>query len=176
MSYFGIIPSDKRAILGGVITSVFVGIGIFLVGNISGYQAKELLASTLPGINMLCNTIILASATILALLLTLLGISTGSERKLEAEHYNFVIKIAKIDTILFIVSLLFFQLFNLPVTESDNVPVAWFFTLYWVTLSVSALLSGTMVSVILMLYAAIRNMVHVIGLKENLDIAEDEEE
>ncbi|NND62345.1 MAG: hypothetical protein HKN48_04035 [Flavobacteriaceae bacterium] len=176
MSYSNFIPTDKRAVLGGLVTSILVGIGIFLVGNISGYQAKELLTSSLPGINTLCNTIVLASATILALLLTLLGVSSGSDRKLAGKHYEYVIKIARIDTILFITSLLFFQLFNLPVTESDSVPVAWFSSVYWATLTISAVLSGTMVSVILMLYGTIKNMVYVIGMEEDLDITVDDEE
>lgn len=53
----------------------------FSVGELSGDEAKVLIKNSLEGLSMLCNTIILASATILTLLLTLLGLSTGSKLK-----------------------------------------------------------------------------------------------
>ena len=58
---------NKRALYGGLIATLFTGLGVFLLGNLTGYEAKKLISTSLSGINMLCNTIILASATILAL-------------------------------------------------------------------------------------------------------------
>ncbi len=72
------IVKNQRANYGGLAAAIFTGLGAFLLGDISGYEAKSLITTSLSGINMLCNTIVLASATILALLLTLLGISTGT--------------------------------------------------------------------------------------------------
>ncbi|WP_299226254.1 hypothetical protein [uncultured Psychroserpens sp.] len=164
------IINNKRAIYGGMITFMFIALGIFLLGNISGYEAKNLLKASLSGINMLCNTIVLASATILALLLTLLGISTGTESKLKDSHYLEVMNIAKIDTVLFIVTLIMFQMFNIPIVESDQVPTNWYRTIYWVTLFMSSLLSGGMVVVILMLYNTITNIIKIVGLGKNLDL------
>lgn len=161
------LKQNKRAIYGGLITFLFIALSVFLLGNLSGYEAKQLLSASLPGINMLCNTIILASATILALLLTLLAISSGTKSKLKDSHYLEVLNIAKIDTTLFIVTLILFQLFNIPITESDNVPTVWFTTIYWATLFLSSLLSGVMVVVILMLFNTVKNIILIIGLNED---------
>ncbi|WGK64507.1 hypothetical protein [Croceiramulus getboli] len=170
------LTNNKLAIYGGLISAIFVGLGVFLLGSISGYQAKDLLSSSLPGISQLCNTIILASATILALLLTLLGISTGTKNKWKEQHYTFVLNIAKIDTVLFVAALLFFQFFNLPVIESDNVPISWFYALYWISLMLSALLSGMMVTVILMLFNTVKNIIQVVGLgKDHMLVSKDNE-
>lgn len=158
---------NQRAIYGGLIAALITGTGVFLLGNISGYEAKNLIASSLPGINMLCNTIVLASATILALLLTLLGISSGSKSILKKEHYLQVMAIAKLDTILFVVAIILFQVFNIPITESEELPTTWYSTIYWATLFLSTLLSGGMVSVILMLYNTVINMIKIVGLGEN---------
>jgi hypothetical protein len=49
----------KRAVAGGVVSTLFMAIGTFVLGEVSGYQARELLSSSLSGINMLCNTVIL---------------------------------------------------------------------------------------------------------------------
>lgn len=72
------LQNNKNAIYGGILASVFTGLGVFLLGNVSAYGAKNLLKVSLFGVNILCNTIVLASATILALLLTVLSISSGS--------------------------------------------------------------------------------------------------
>lgn len=167
---------NKKALYGGVVATMFTGLGVFLIGQVSGYEAKQLILSSHEGINMLCNTIILASATILTLLLTLLGISTGTESKLKSEHYYQVLDIAKIDTVLLVGTLVMFQLFNIPIIEADKVSVEWYSTIYWISLILSSILNGTMITVVLMLYTTITNMIHIVGLKSNHRLISEEEE
>ncbi|MDT0293020.1 hypothetical protein ACFQ3R_09910 [Mesonia ostreae] len=155
---------NKKAFTGGIITTVIIGLGVFLLGNISGYEAKNLLNTSMQGLNMLCNTIVLASATILALLLTLLGISTGTDTTLKDRHYKQVMNIAKFDTILFISALVLFQFFNIPITEADKVEISWFKYIYWATLFASSIISGMMVTTILMLYGTVTNIIAIVGL------------
>lgn len=169
------ITKNKRSIYGGIIATVFTGLGAFLLGNLSGYEAKQLITSSLPGVNMLCNTIALASATILALLLTLLGISFGSDSKLKKAHYHQVLTIAKFDTILFVGALIMFQFFNIPITEAENVETSWFEIIYWATLLFSSILSGMMITVILMLYSTVTNIIHIVGLGEDHHLISKEE-
>lgn len=162
----GFFKNNKKSIFGGLVATIFTGIGIFLLGQISGYEAKRLLDISHTGLNMLCNTIILASATILTLLLTLLGISTSSRSKLKKGHYNQVLDIAKIDTILLVVSLIMFQFFNIPITEAENIELHWFSKIYWFTLAISSVLSGTMITIVLMLYSTVADIIHIVGLKK----------
>ncbi|HER39685.1 MAG TPA: hypothetical protein ENO10_00515, partial [Salinimicrobium catena] len=68
-------PIIKRAFVGGAVSTIVMGVGTYVLGEVSGYEAKALLSSSLSGINMLCNTVILGSSTILALMLTLLSLS-----------------------------------------------------------------------------------------------------
>lgn len=167
---------NRKAIYGGFIATVITGLGIFLLGQLSGYEAKELIESSHSGLNMLCNTITLASATILTLLLTLLGISTGTESKLKSEHYYQVLDIAKLDTVLIISALVMFQLFNIQITEADNVPLNWYSTIYWASLCCTSILSGMMITVVLMLYTTITTIIHIVGLKNDHRLITDEEE
>ncbi|MFB9053840.1 hypothetical protein ACFFVB_12205 [Formosa undariae] len=161
---FKFISNNKNAIYGGLLASVFTGVGIFFLGNVSGYEAKHLLKVSLNSLNMLCNTIVLASATILALLLTLLSVSDGSKNTLKKRHYQQVLSIAKFDVVLFISALILFQFFNIPIAESENVPTSWFKIIYWTTLSSTSIISGMMITVILMLYNAVTNLIAIIGL------------
>jgi len=164
---FDFLKKNKNAIYGGLIATLFTGAGIFLLGNVSGYEAKHLLKVSLSGFNMLCNTIVLASATILALLLTVLSVSSGSENNIKKQHYLKVLSIAKFDVILFISALILFQFFNMPIMESDNVPTSWFDIIYWSTLISSSVISGMMIVVVLMLYNAVTNLIAIIGLGED---------
>lgn len=157
---------NQRALYGGVVAAMITGIGAFILGSLSGYEAKILIKSSLPGINTLCNTIVLASATILALLLTLLSVSSGSKSKLKDDHYTQVLRIAHIDTTVFIVSMICFQLFNLPITEAEDVPTNWYASIYYVSLGMSSLLSGALISVVIMLYNAVVNIIKIVGLGE----------
>ena len=168
---------NKKALFGGIIGTIIAGLGGFLVGNVSGYEAKELIRTSLPGINTLCNTIVLASATILALLLTLLSVSSSTSNKLKKEHYTHVLLIAKIDTIVFVASMIIFQLLNIPITESESVPNSWFSTIYYVSLIASSILSGGLISVVLMLYNAVTSIIRIVGLgqKDHPLIYTDEE-
>lgn len=154
----------KRAIIGGLISLAFIALGTLMLGNLSGYEAKVLIKSSLTGLNTLCNTIVLASATILALMLTLLGVSSGTNSKLKNDHYMHIMQIAKLDTAIFIASLLFFLVFNLPVTESENIPSSYFDAIYYITIAVSAILSSALIVVVLMLYNTIINIIKIIGL------------
>jgi len=154
----------KRAIIGGFLALGVIGLGTFMLGHLSGYEAKELIKVSIGGLNTLCNTIVLASATILALMLTLLGVSSGTSSQLKEDHYNNIMRIAKLDTVIFVVSLLSFLLFNLPVTESDNIPANWFDVIYYITLGISAILSSALITVVLMLYSTIVNIIKIVGL------------
>lgn len=167
---------NKKAIYGGVVATLFTGLGVFFLGQISGYEAKQLISVSHQGINMLCNTIILASATILTLLLTLLGISSGTESKLKSAHYYQVLDIAKFDTVLLVGALIMFQMFNIPITRADNVPLEWYSTVYWISLIFSSILTGMMITVVLMLYRTLTNIIHIVGLKNDHRLISEEKE
>ncbi|MBJ7879374.1 hypothetical protein [Gelidibacter salicanalis] len=170
---------NRRALYGGIISTLIMGLGAYFMGHISGYEAKVLIKSSLPGINTLCNTIALASATILALLLTLLSVSSSTKSKLTKEHYTHILLIAKIDTTVFIFAIIFFQFLNIPITEADNVPSSWYTSIYYISLGLSSVLSGGLISVVLMLFNAVSSMIKIIGLEVKdhpLMIQEDEEE
>ena len=157
---------SKKALTGGVVSALAVGFGAFLVGNVSGYEAKQLLKVSLDGVNTLCNTVVLASATILALLLTLLSISSGSESKLKKEHYQNVKRVARLDTIIFVIAMVSVVLLNIPITESDDVPAKWYITFYYISLGISSVLSGALISVVLMLYNTVNNIINIVGLHQ----------
>lgn len=166
----------KRAFFGGAVAALVMGAGTFVLGEISGYEARALLSSSLSSINTLCNTVIIGSSTILALMLTLLSLSRAAKTKLSHEHYSNVLVIAKTDTLLIITAVITFLLLNLPITETENVPASWYSSIYYITLGLSAILGGVFISVITMLYGTIASVIEIIGFKKTDHPLVDDEE
>lgn len=154
----------KRAILGGIVSTIVMATGTIILGKVSGYKAMELLKNSMSGINMLCNTIILGSTTILALMMTLLGLSRSSESKLTERHYMDVLLIAKADTIVLVVTVITFLMFNLPISESKEVVRSWYQIIYYSSLLMASILGGGFVAVVMMLYGTIANVILIVGL------------
>ncbi|MDO6760206.1 hypothetical protein Q4566_08365 [Tamlana sp. 2_MG-2023] len=153
-----------QALSGGLVATLIVGAGAFILGSVSGYEAKQLLEGSLSGINTLCNTVVLASATILALLLTLLSVSSNTKSKLTDDHYRHILTIAKTDTIVLVTSMIIFQIFNIPIAEADSVPQSWFTIVYYLSLGLSAIVSGGLIVVVLMLYYTVASIIKIVGL------------
>ncbi|WP_373075010.1 hypothetical protein [Zeaxanthinibacter enoshimensis] len=176
---FNFSPSTKRAITGAVIAMAILGAGNFMLGELSGYEAKTLIRHSVSGINTLCNTIVLASATILALLLTVLSLSSGTKNRLKREHYEHIMQIAKFDTWVLIGALSTFLLFNLPITESENVPTNWFTIVYYASLGMTSIMSAALIVVVIMLYNTVVSMIKIVGLGQEdhplMDVKEEEE-
>lgn len=169
----------KRAMAGGIIAMFVFGLGNFLLGEVSGYEAKDLIKKSISGINMLCNTVTLASATILALLMTVLSLSSGTESKLKKDYYQYIMKIAKVDTAVFVTALGTFILFNLPITEAENVPASWYTWLYYASLAMTSIVAAALIVVILMLYSAVVSVIRIVGMGDEdhpLMVTEKEED
>lgn len=165
----------KRIILAGVIALIILAAGTYAIGDLSGYEAKELFKKSISGINMLSNTIILASTTILALLLTALGISNNLNNKLNEDYYKNILLVAKFDTVVLISAILSFILLNLPIAEGDNVPERWYRIIYYITLGITSILGASLTVVVLMLYNTVVNMIKSIGLGNDKIFAETDD-
>lgn len=159
-------PIVKRAFVGGAVATLVMGVGTFILGEVSGYEAKVLLSSSLSGINMLCNTVILGSSTILALMLTLLSLSRAARSTLSNAHYEHVLMVARTDTILIVAAVITFLFLNLPITESKEVPTSWYSTVYYVSLAMASILGGGFIAVVTMLYGTISNVIAIVGFKQ----------
>ena len=76
--------------------------------------------TTLSRLQALCNTVILASATILALVLTLLGLSTGTDTKRKPVFYQRIQQLAFSDALVFVAAMPVFLLLNIPIKDAPS--------------------------------------------------------
>lgn len=156
----------KRAVIGGSLAAAITGIGGWLVGEATGGEGHMLLNMTLETTRNFCGTVTLALGNILALMLTLLSLSANSNVNLTWGHYERVKQIAWLVTVVLIGSILVYLLLNIPLEESDQSGIPSFEYLYYMTLAVGSALGGALISVVLMLYNTVKDIINAIGPDE----------
>ena len=167
----------RRAALGGALAALVALAGTWLVGEASGAEARMLLETSLPSTRSFCGTLTLALGNILALMLTLLSVSAGASVELKWAHYQRVKQIALIDTIVLIGAVLIYLLLNVPLgkVEAADGPRPPFAVLYYGTLVASSLLAGALITIALMLYNAVRDIILAIGPEKESPLIRSED-
>lgn len=171
-------PVKRDLILASVAGLATAGVaagGAYSLGRISGFEAMALMEASLPTTRFLASAVMTSSATVLALMLTLLSFSSSAEFRLSSLHYSRVKGIALVVCISFVVSTLFLLLLNIPLGETDRVPNYWYDTLYYSVITTAAGLSGVIITVVLMLYLTVRAMIETIVGEEPGWIAHEQE-
>ena len=170
---------DRRwTLTGGFLAVGVTAFGAWATGRASGFEAQALLMGMLPTTRFLCSGVMTASATTLALMLTLLSVSANAGSTLKKTHYERVQHIALLSAIAFSLATAVLLLLNIPVEHADNVTTGWYKVLYYGFLSASAVVGGLLVVIVLMLYNTVRYMAAVIGPgdPEEIEFVETEEE
>ncbi len=164
--------SFRRPILGGIIFAMAMGFSTYTFGEISGFQAWELLATSSSGISTLCYIIILGSIYILVMLLHLLSIRVTKVNNLRLKYYNELLNIARLATLLIISSIIVLLLLNIPFTKTKIFSYSEYFKIYYTILAVASILAGGFIAVITMIYQNIRNIIHDKKVEPNNNEAE----
>ena len=169
----------KRALIGGVMAALTTLAGAWTVGKATGNETFNLLQISLQTARSFAGTITLALGNILALMLTLLSLSAVTNIDLKWTHYLRIKQIAWVTACTLIASILIYQLLNIPLSEAEGKSVPWFAYLYYATLATSSILGGALISIVLMLYNAAKDIILVLGPKEggeHLIHSEEQEE
>jgi hypothetical protein len=155
---------DRMPLVGGVATAVLCLASTIGLGAPGDWEALQRLEAIQPTLRFLSSTTITAAATILALMLTLLGLSASSKQRLKEVYYLRIRRIAGYATFALIGSLFFLLLLIIPIEESDSFPEGWFDKLYYGMLGAASLFCGCLSVIVFMLYGTISDLVDVVGL------------
>lgn len=158
----------KRAVIGGSLAAVITAIGGWLVGEATGGEGHVLLNMTLETTRSFCATVTLALGNILALMLTLLSLSANSNVDLTWSHYQRVKKIAWLVSVVLIGSILIYLLLNIPLEKTEQSGTPSFEYLYYMTLATGSVLGGALISVVLMLYSTVIDIINAVGPDEGV--------
>lgn len=155
-----VIPGDRWTYLGGVMAlSIALAVN-FLGGNIySSAKAREMIEALSSSALYFGAAIATSSATILALMLTLVGMTRDSEHDFSDTLYQRVMRICIFSTITLCSAILLLLMLSLPVGEFQNIHANWYPTYYWILVTLVSALTGLTITVVLMLFNAIRNVI-----------------
>src|SRR5680860_701992 len=162
----------RRPIIGGIVFALVMGLCTYTFGEISGFKARELLATFMSGILTLCYVMILGSIYILVIILYLLSVKIPIDSILRHHHFHLLSTIAKVDTILIITAIITLLLLNIPITQTKIIPDSWYSTIYYLILAIASILGGGFISIIIMIYETITMIIR----HKDGEIPEDEPE
>ncbi|MEL7689414.1 hypothetical protein [Citromicrobium bathyomarinum] len=156
--------SSKRSIIYPVLSfTVFCLIGLAArqaIGSVYGAaEARDLLEALSRAGLYLGSAIATASATTLALMLTLIGMIRRIETDFDRQTYKHVSRIAVISTATLMLSFLVLLAYTLPMGEFENLPSGWYNYLYTALFSLTVLMVALAASSVTIVFMTIRSIV-----------------
>lgn len=169
---------SKKALFGGLLAGSIALGGQWLVGQVySGYEARQLLEAVASSSLYLGGSVVTASATIIALMLTMISLSKQSNNEFDSIFYKRIQRIGQLSATALIAGILLLLFLSIPLQESDKVPSAYFKPIYYILIIFVAGLSGLLVSIILMLLNAINSLISIVkpSFEEDVEDAKERE-
>ncbi len=145
---------------GGLAGAVFLAtaLGIGMAGDREAMQALE---STLPTIRFLCSAAIGAAATVMALMLTLLGLSQDFDSDIAPDYYRRIQYITTMCVVCLVGGVGLLIVLTIPLGETDALS-AWYDVFYYVILVAASALGGLLVAITLTLRIAVNTLVSAV--------------
>ena len=144
---------------GGLITATF-----WFLGSVQAWEAAQLLSTILETLPYFCSAVLGATATILALMLTVLSLSAQTDVQLSEFHYRRIRNIARLDSIVFVFTIVFFVFIGMPYDEADGFPESAMTWVLYAVIICSSLITGVMITIVLSLYQTVSETIEVVGL------------
>ncbi|MEN3972291.1 hypothetical protein WJS89_06380 [Sphingomicrobium sp. XHP0235] len=144
-----------------------LGIGAWIaVGAVySGAQARDLIDSLTDSGLYLASTGAGSSATILALMLTLLGMINNSDTISFDDRLSLLVKrISRFATLALMLSLLLLLLMVFPIGEYDEIPTNWFGILFNIMFGMTVLVLASLAMTVSSVYQTIMTVIG--GIRE----------
>ncbi len=169
--------TDLRvALFGGLVAALVMSAIVFVVGTVNSGQARALLEASLPTTRFLSSSVMTVSATTLALMLTLLSLSSGIDREIKASHYERIRQIAFVDVVAFVTATLLLVALVVPLNDATKIPSGWYVGIYYAISLLAAALGGVLVGVMFLLYAAVRDLIQVVAGDDDQLVADEDGE
>lgn len=171
------IRNDIRiALISGLVAVAVMAAVVITVGSVGGSEARGLLESSTPTVRTFCQAVMVTMASTLALMLTLLGLTTNSDHQIRGGHYARIRQIAAVAVVAFVGATLLLVALVVPLTESAGISTGWYVGIYYGSTLLAAVLGGLLVAAMILLNAAVRDLVKTFGPGEESPLYAEEDE
>jgi hypothetical protein len=164
----------RGAAVGGLVTASFLFVVIIGVGQIHSFEARGLIEAVLPSARFLGSTVIGAAVTVLALLLTLIGLSLNTKEQFSSRLYDRAIRITRLAVICIIMGVGVLLAVSVPVAEVPEISRHYGVLYYGLSVAL-AILGGLVTAMGLMIGATLRGLIgaaHPEGESDLIEVVE----
>ena len=159
--------SNRWVVAGAAVMLLIVLASRLVIGNVySGFEARRLVEAMSSSALYLSAALATASATIIALMLTILGLTRHAAAAFERAFFQRVKTIATMSTVALVGSVALLTMLSIPLEESESIAIGWYTTVYWVYSGVIGVLAGLFVAIVLLLLAAVYGIIQVLAPDE----------
>lgn len=153
----GFFTSNKWALVSGAGIILFGTFARLSIGGVYREQQAVRLIESLANAGLyLGSAVATASATTLALMLALLGLTKRSDNDFDAGVYRRISDISLYATLTLIMSIILLLILVMPIGEFDSMPEKWFPIMYDVLFATTVLVCATLVATITQLFSTIQ--------------------
>lgn len=155
------------ALFGGLVVILLAAGAWFAIGSVySQSEAIDLIETIARSALYFGSAVATGSATILALMLTLVGMASRAESEFGEDVYRSVYRVAVYATVTLCGAVILLLICCFPVGEFENVPSSWYRWLYHTLFAGVGILSAMLVSTVLLLFFTIRQVIAGITPKD----------
>ena len=156
--------NNKHTLLWPILSfAVFCLIGLGArqaIGTVYGAaEARDLLEALSRAGLYLGSAIATASATTLALMLTLIGMLRRIDTEFDRQTYKQVARIAVLSTATLMLSFLVLLAYTLPMGEFENLPRGWYNHLYTVLFALTVMMVALAAASVTIVFQTIRSII-----------------
>lgn len=152
---------DPTSWVGGALAVVFLFAGYYLVGNVQHEsEARARIEAAIPTVRFLASGVIAGTATILALMLTLLGITQTHDAEFSTHHFNRLRRLASLNVAAMVGSVFLLMVLTMPVTDSERLQ-GFYTAAYYLVVGASALIGGIIIAIALELRRSVIELIEI---------------
>lgn len=150
----------RGALIGGAVATLALFAMVIAVGRVASSEALRLIQAVQPGARFLASTVIAAAITVLALLLTLLGLSMNTEVTFHKRLFTRARNITRLSVTCIIVGVVLLLAVGVPLEEVDELR-PYYSLLYYLLTGLMAFVGGLVVAMGLMIGSTLRGLIEI---------------
>jgi hypothetical protein len=168
----------RGTLIGGAVSAMVLFFIIIWVGRVHSFQALRLIEAAQPTARFLAASVVGGAVTVLALLLTLLGLSLGSEFRFSDALYARAAFLTWLSVAAIVLGTLILLAVAVPVEEVEEL-ANYYATFYYVLAVALSLLGGMVIAIGVIIGFLLRGLIaigHSEGESDLLHATEEEHE
>lgn len=148
------------ALAGGAIAAAVMFVIVIGVGKVGSFEALRLIEASLSTARFLASTVLGSAITVLALLLTLIGLSLSSEFSFSPRLYARAGYVTTLSVVCIVVAALVLLGLTVPIGEVEGLRT-YYDVFYYALAMAMAVLGGLVVSMALLIGATLKGLIRI---------------